>query len=323
MSNQDSTDTAWIALLVPVGGHEDPDEVTSRCRLLVDEVSGDVPDGMAVTLIDPSTDASGHAGVKLSGSEQAGLVDWIARGSATESIAAVVEAARQPVTIISQGTGTAAEFPVSYVVTYSIPVANRARFQEWQPRIIGAHLGAEGFVSAEYHPPQSSDDSDDTGWTVLARFASEADVTAWRNGPVRAELIGELETMAEDFAIRSTVLTWAGWIPQAQPAAHRPPRWKQALVTVVPLYPTVMLASVHLAPRLGSDGWGWPRWLVTFVVVGTAVTTLTWLLMPNVTRVLKPWLLAPPAQTRRFDLTWLAAVLAVLAALLLVFGLTT
>jgi antibiotic biosynthesis monooxygenase (ABM) superfamily enzyme len=70
----------------------------------------------------------------------------------------------------------------------------------------------------------------------------------------------------------------------AAPAS--PPRYKLALLTWVAAYPIITVILGLLGPELAS----WPLGLRTLVVSVLMVATLTWLAMPGLTRVLRPWL---------------------------------
>jgi antibiotic biosynthesis monooxygenase (ABM) superfamily enzyme len=84
-----------------------------------------------------------------------------------------------------------------------------------------------------------------------------------------------------------------------RPAPHRPvrhaksaaapagpPRYKLALLTWVAAYPIITVILGLLGPELAS----WPLGLRTLVVSVLMVATLTWLVMPGLTRLLRPWL---------------------------------
>jgi antibiotic biosynthesis monooxygenase (ABM) superfamily enzyme len=70
----------------------------------------------------------------------------------------------------------------------------------------------------------------------------------------------------------------------AAPAS--PPRYKLALLTWVAAYPIITVILGLLGPELAS----WPLGLRTLVVSVLMVATLTWLVMPGLTRLLRPWL---------------------------------
>ena len=65
-----------------------------------------------------------------------------------------------------------------------------------------------------------------------------------------------------------------------------PPRWKMAVVTWIGVYPTVLLWS-SLLPKLLPDV---PHLAMMALVITCSVITLTWGLMPLLTRLLARWL---------------------------------
>jgi len=71
-----------------------------------------------------------------------------------------------------------------------------------------------------------------------------------------------------------------------------PPRHKLAMLTWLGAYPVITLILALLGPSLV----GWPLALRTLVLSVLMVITLTWLVMPGLTRVLRPWLSTPGRQ---------------------------
>ena len=69
-------------------------------------------------------------------------------------------------------------------------------------------------------------------------------------------------------------------------ARQPPPRWKMAVVTWLGVFPVVLFWSRLLGPAFD---WLDPV-LVTAIVTLAAVMTLTWLVMPNLTKLFSPWL---------------------------------
>jgi antibiotic biosynthesis monooxygenase (ABM) superfamily enzyme len=67
-----------------------------------------------------------------------------------------------------------------------------------------------------------------------------------------------------------------------------PPRWKMAVVTWMGVFPSVLLWSKLLGPQLT----GLPQVLATAVVTAVVVITLAWVIMPWLTKLLRPWLRA-------------------------------
>jgi antibiotic biosynthesis monooxygenase (ABM) superfamily enzyme len=65
-----------------------------------------------------------------------------------------------------------------------------------------------------------------------------------------------------------------------------PPRYKLALLTWAGAYALITLILALLGPAMAS----WPLVLRTLVLSVTMVVALTWLVMPRLTRLCRPWL---------------------------------
>jgi uncharacterized protein len=75
------------------------------------------------------------------------------------------------------------------------------------------------------------------------------------------------------------------------PAA--PPRYKLALITWAGAFAVITLILDLLGPTMA----GWPLVLRTLVISVLMVNALTWVVLPALTRLFRPWLLAAtPAQ---------------------------
>jgi antibiotic biosynthesis monooxygenase (ABM) superfamily enzyme len=68
---------------------------------------------------------------------------------------------------------------------------------------------------------------------------------------------------------------------------HRPPRYKLALVTWAGAYAVITLILDLLGPTMA----GWPLMLRTLLISVLMVTTLTWIVLPTLTRLFRAWLL--------------------------------
>jgi uncharacterized protein len=67
-----------------------------------------------------------------------------------------------------------------------------------------------------------------------------------------------------------------------------PPRYKLALLTWAGAYVVITLLLALLGPTMAS----WPLALRTLLTSTTIVVALTWLIMPRITRLFRPWLTA-------------------------------
>lgn len=65
-----------------------------------------------------------------------------------------------------------------------------------------------------------------------------------------------------------------------------PPRWKMALLTLLAIYPLTLLIPAILNLILMEQ----PKYIENFIVTVSLVFLLTWVIMPNLTRLLKGWI---------------------------------
>jgi len=73
---------------------------------------------------------------------------------------------------------------------------------------------------------------------------------------------------------------------QATLATSRPPRYKQALITWIGVYPTLTVTLAVLGPTMQS----WPLPLRALLVSVVMVIALTWLILPLLMAVFGSWM---------------------------------
>ncbi len=74
--------------------------------------------------------------------------------------------------------------------------------------------------------------------------------------------------------------------PAKSRAAGAAPRFRLALLTWVAAYALITTFLTVFGPTIA----GWPLALRTLVLSMTMVTALTWVIMPRLTRLFRPWL---------------------------------
>ncbi|RUQ05536.1 antibiotic biosynthesis monooxygenase [Curtobacterium sp. HSID17257] len=131
-------------------------------------------------------------------------------------------------------------------------------------------------------------------WHMLYRFADHEQLATWENSDDRLRWLDQ----GRDLVVESRVEKRTGiegWFdaPQDAPASSAPPRWKQAVSIWLGFFP-VNLAFTYLV------GWLVPAFGHLAVLPRVLVTTLvltpimTFWVLPFVTQLIRPWLLAPP-----------------------------
>lgn len=119
----------------------------------------------------------------------------------------------------------------------------------------------------------------------------ERDYEEWDESEERERVVREAEAFSSLHIQRATGLE--AWITvPGERAIVPPPRWRQLLATLVGAYPLVILLSAFVLPRLAD----WPLLVRSAVLPVVLLTLMTYVVMPQMTKVLRGWLYAPPTK---------------------------
>ena len=143
----------------------------------------------------------------------------------------------------------------------------------------------KGFLGGDLIPPQTPGEDYQLG----VRIASEPELQTWDMSDARLELLERMKEVAEgepEFRKLSGLEAW--FEPAVVPASMHPPRVKMAVVTWMGIFPVVSLYLwlVSLWPGF-QDLPFLPR---TAVFTALIVATMTWVVMPRLTRLMRGWL---------------------------------
>ena len=175
---------------------------------------------------------------------------------------------------------------VGMVVSTRVKKGREAKFRQWQGTIDKECARFPGFMGNEVFPAVPGVQEE---WVVVVRFDSAANLQGWLESDVRRRLNHEAARLWHEARVESFGGGFPGWftpgaLRSGEPAL--PPNWKQAMVVLLALYPTVMVLNLLMAPRLTSL----PFALQIFISNAVGTVILTWLVMPLVTRALTFWL---------------------------------
>lgn len=130
-------------------------------------------------------------------------------------------------------------------------------------------------------------DSDGTEFGFLRSFENEESCVAFYESEVYARWRDEVAPLADGEPVCHTLNGLEAFF---RGGGQPPPRWKMALVTWLGVFPTACVWSSLLSPSLRTL----PSLLATAVVDLFIVGTLTWAIMPVLTKLLAPWLHGRP-----------------------------
>lgn len=179
--------------------------------------------------------------------------------------------------------------PVIVEIRRRVRPEARAAFEQDLHALIQDSLELAGNESATVFRPDAS--SDELEYRVVIKFARESQWKSWRG----SERLAAWYTAIRKHLVAEPVVTeitgLEAWFTLPGEKSFRPPpRHKMALVTWLGVFTCVTAVSLALAPVLEA----WNPHLRTLLVSGIVVLLLTYLVMPNLTRLLAPWLYARP-----------------------------
>ena len=178
------------------------------------------------------------------------------------------------------------ESAVTVVVRRRVRPERQPEFEAWAAGVIAAAAGFPGHQGATLLTPALAGGDDNL---LVFRFDTPEHLAAWDRSAAKREWLAKIaDATVQVREERATGLEFWFRLPSV-PAGVTPPRVKMALVTLMAIYPLVMSAQILLAPHLGFL----PMPARVLVVSCTMVGLMTWVVMPFLVRLFKPWLFKP------------------------------
>ncbi len=173
---------------------------------------------------------------------------------------------------------------VTVLVTRRIKPGHEATFEKLMGDMIRAAASFEGHLGAQLVRPDEQPGSEPGLYHVVFAFDTKQHLQAWQDSPARSLGLAALEPLTEG-PVQMQMIGMAHWFmtgTQHQP----PPRWKVAIVSWLGIFPTVLvlftllgesLAVLPLVPRV-------------MTLTGMVVLIMTWVVAPQLTKLMRPWL---------------------------------
>lgn len=246
-------------------------------------------------LVGAAADAPGHVGSEIRRPTADGPDEWVVVyqfDDAADLEAWMRSPARQRLLEVGRGlmVGDAVEQvlavhpeadPVTAVSSVRVRDGCGDAYAEAHERLVQRMAGFEGFIRSELFPPVEGV-QDDT--IVLFTFDDRPHLDRWLASGERAQILDEVAHLTESERAVNVVGGFAGWF--AADPGSAPPRWKQAALVLLALFPTSLAIG-------GLRGWLLPDMhtiAATLLANVVGIIVLTWLLMPRLTAWFAAWL---------------------------------
>lgn len=165
------------------------------------------------------------------------------------------------------------------VVSHIIRPVHEQAFAEWAKRMGEGVRAASGFrsiIRLDQGPAISH---------TVVQFDSQEQLDSWLGSDVFLRLRAE----GVNYSLRTIQPQVGRTSVVSIPGSASMPKWKQAAATWLGVYPTLVVVNVIIARPL-ADSVNWLVLLTGSSIVLTVI--LTWVILPRVHRVLRPWMFA-------------------------------
>ena len=202
---------------------------------------------------------------------------------------------------------------VVVVVTRRVRHGCEQQFEDWLGRVSEVELEAPGFLAREDIPPLAT--CQDT-WTHIIRFESSADQIAWAESDSCKALVEEVRPLCSSVHRSNNVYGFGSWFAASEQAGHGAvPTWKQALVVLLSLYPSIYLISWAFTSHVD-----WPFAVKLLVSNILAVAAVSWITLPLVRRCIAWWMPASPDRSLGIEIGMVVLIVGILLGLLAFFS---
>ncbi len=174
---------------------------------------------------------------------------------------------------------------VTVLVTRRIKPGMEAAFEKLMGDMIAVARTYPGHLGAQLVRPGEQEDAEPGLYQVVFAFDTDTHLQAWKDSPARSLGLAAIDPLSEGPARMQQVIGLAHWFMTGTQQTP-PPRWKVAIVTWMGIFPTVLLLFTLLGDILATL----PLVLRVATLTGLVVLIMTWVVAPQLTRWMKPWL---------------------------------
>jgi antibiotic biosynthesis monooxygenase (ABM) superfamily enzyme len=176
---------------------------------------------------------------------------------------------------------------VTLIVKHRVKAGFEAAYEAWLRNIVSVAGQREGHLGVDVIRGKSG------GldlFTCVLRFCSTEAMQRWLDSPQRQALVDEAAPMLADGDQTEVNPVNEFWFSPLAEAGSPPPRWKQAVVTLLVILPHTLLVPLIWGPLLQLNAFLSNYVVATFLITLTIVLSVVYVFMPLATRLFAPWL---------------------------------
>ncbi|MGX0889509.1 antibiotic biosynthesis monooxygenase (ABM) superfamily enzyme [Pseudomonas sp. ADAK2 TE3594] len=176
---------------------------------------------------------------------------------------------------------------VTLIVKHRVKAGFEAAYEAWLRNIVSVAGQREGHLGVDVIRGKSGGLA---LFTCVLRFCSTEAMQRWLDSPQRQTLVDEAAPMLADGDQTEVNPLNEFWFSPLADAGSPPPRWKQAVVTLLVILPHTLLVPLLWGPLLQLNAFLSNYVVATFLITLTIVLSVVYVFMPLATRLFAPWL---------------------------------
>ncbi|WP_077047687.1 antibiotic biosynthesis monooxygenase [Pseudomonas sp. KK4] len=184
-------------------------------------------------------------------------------------------------------TSPGADEVVTLIIKHRIKKGFEAPYEAWLRNIVKVAGQSEGHLGVDV---VRGNHGGLQMFTCVLRFCSTEAMQRWLDSPQRQALVDEASPMLADGDQTEVNSVNEFWFSPLADAASPPPRWKQAVVTLLVILPHTLLVPLLWGPLLQLNTFLSSYVVATFLITLTIVLSVVYVFMPLATRLFAPWL---------------------------------
>lgn len=174
--------------------------------------------------------------------------------------------------------------PVTAVASRRVKSGCEEEFEAWISGLAAEVESFEGYLGSNIFRPMSPEDDE---YRVVFKFDHASNLDRWQNSSERRSWNKRARHLIREEPKVQVLTGLEAWFTlPSKVGAPAPPRYKMAMVTWIAVFPLATVVFMLLQPLLG----GAPAILRTLVFTVVMVTTMTYVVMPRMTRLFSFWL---------------------------------
>ena len=186
---------------------------------------------------------------------------------------------------------------VTLVIKHRVRAGYEVPYEAWLRNIVSVAGQQEGHLGVDVMRGKNAGLD---MYTCVLRFCSTSSMQRWLDSPQRQALVNEATPMLADGDQTEVNPVNEFWFAPQVESGSPPPRWKQAVVTLLVILPHTLLVPLLWGPLMQLNAVLSNYVVATFLITLTIVLSVVYLLMPMATRLFATWLSSStaPKETR-------------------------